>query len=110
MGFHGSVTQELIFDNCRIPAANLVRGPGQGWSLMTEEVNTVRLWGAAAVSLGLAQRAVEEATAKRRAEAEAAGRRSPDQADQFALADMAIRLEAARSLVWRTCNLLDPAG
>ena len=107
MGFHGSVTQELIFDNCRIPAANLVRGPGQGWSLMTEEVNTVRLWGAAAVSLGLAQRAVEEATAKRRAEAEAAGRRSPDQADQFALADMAIRLEAARSLVWRTCNLLD---
>lgn len=107
MGFHGSVTQEIIFDNCRIPEANVVRGPGRGWALMTEEANTVRLWGAASVSLGLGQRALDEAVAKCAADAAAAGRRSPEQGVQFALADMAIQLEAARSLVWRTCNLLD---
>ena len=75
---------------------------------MTEEANTVRLWGG---RLGLPGGWGSEPWTRPWPSAPPMRPRPvgapPEQGAQFALADMAIQLEAARSLVWRTCNLLD---
>lgn len=107
MGLGGSVTQEIIFNNCRVPAANLLLGEGLGWQILTGPANPMRLWGAGAMALGMAQGAFELAVVHAKERRASGHKISRYQSVQFMLADMAMRIEAARSLIFRTAAMLD---
>jgi alkylation response protein AidB-like acyl-CoA dehydrogenase len=106
MGVRGSPTGELTFDNCVVHAANLVGEEGRGFEYAMGALDRSRpLVGAQA--LGIAQGALELATSYVK-ERKQFGRPIADfQGLQFALADMATSVDAARLLVYRACALLD---
>jgi len=107
MGLHGSVTQEMIFDHCRVPAENLLLGEGLGWTVLTSAANPMRLWGAASMSLGIAQGAFELAVGHARTRTASGHKISRYQSVQFMLAEMKAKLEAIRSLVFRGAAMID---
>ncbi|NCP77927.1 MAG: acyl-CoA dehydrogenase, partial [Desulfuromonadales bacterium] len=95
-----SPTRELVFDNCRIPAGNLLGDQGSGFKIAMKTLDGGRI-GIAAQALGIAQGAFEEALnyAKERKQFDQAI--STFQAVQFKLADMATEIEAARLLIYQ---------
>ncbi|MBN2200104.1 MAG: acyl-CoA dehydrogenase family protein [Candidatus Aminicenantes bacterium] len=106
MGLHSSPTAEITLEDCEVPASNLLGAEGQGGTIALNGLDHSRV-GIAAQSIGLAQRALEEAVryAKQR---EAFGKKIADfQAVQFMLADIATRTEAARLLTYRAARLKD---
>jgi alkylation response protein AidB-like acyl-CoA dehydrogenase len=105
MGWHASDTRPLTFDDCRVPVGNLLGPRGHGLKQFLHVLAIGRI-GVAAMGLGLAQGAFDEALAyaKRRAFGRAI---SSFQAIQCKLADMATEIEAARLLVYRAALLKD---
>ncbi len=100
MGLNGSATCELVFEDCRVPAENLLGEEGGGFKIAMSLLDGGRI-GIAAQGLGIAQAAFDAAVqyAKTR---EQFGRPIADfQAIQFKLADLATELEAARLLVYQ---------
>ena len=99
MGWNCQRTASVMFDDCRIPAANLVGGEGQGFKIAMQGLDGGRL-NIGACSIGGAQRALDEAIAYTK-ERKQFGKSIADfQATQFKLADMATELEAARLLLY----------
>ncbi len=107
LGTRGSETSEVILDNVWVPAENLFGGrEGQGMNLLRGILNEIRVM-TGALSVGLA-RAALEAAIRYAKEREAFGRPIVKfQAIQHKLAEMATRLEAARTLVYRAAWLID---
>jgi alkylation response protein AidB-like acyl-CoA dehydrogenase len=106
LGQHSSDTAQINFDNCRIPAENLIGQEGEGYKIALSSLEGGRI-GIAAQSLGMARSAFEVAVdyAKQR---ESFG--TPifnHQAVGFRLADCATQLEAARQLIWHAASLRD---
>ncbi len=100
MGLRGIPEGELHFEGCVVPRENLLVGPGDGFKKLMRAYNGQRL-GAASVALGLAQGAYEKALAYA-TERRQFGRPIADfQGLRWKLADMAIRLDAARLLIQR---------
>ena len=100
MGLRGIPEGELHFENCQIPRANLLVGPGDGFKKLMSAYNGQRL-GAATVALGIAQGAYERALAYA-VERKQFGRAIGEfQGIRWKLADMAIKLDAARLLIHR---------
>jgi alkylation response protein AidB-like acyl-CoA dehydrogenase len=107
MGLRGSITTELIFEDAVVPKGNRLGKEGEGWRILTEVGNQMRVWGVASVSLGLAEGAYEYAL-KYAQQRKQFGRPIADfQAVRFMLADMKIGIEATRSLIWRTAMMID---
>ncbi len=111
LGLRGSPTGEVVLDEVRVPAANLVGDEGRGFHIAMHTLDRSRpTIGAQAV--GIAQGAIDFAAGylhQRRA----FGQPLADfQALRFMLAEMAMRTEAARTLVYRACSLVDedPTG
>jgi alkylation response protein AidB-like acyl-CoA dehydrogenase len=100
LGIKGSPTRELFFENCRIPGDRLVGTPGDGLQIALRTLDHTRVTiGAQAV--GIAAGALAAATAYTK-ERQQFGQAVADfQGIQFMLADMAMKLEAARQLVYR---------
>lgn len=106
MGWHVQPTRAVIFENCRVPAENMIGKEGQGFSIAMAGLDGGRL-NIAACSLGGAQGALDKAVAYMR-ERKAFGKRIAEfQALQFRVADMVIELEAARAMLWRAARALD---
>lgn len=106
MGWRASDTRGLTFENCRVPAANLLGTRGRGLSQFLEILDGGRI-SIAAMGLGAAQGAYDLAFAYAR-ERHAFGRAiSGFQSIQFALADLATEIEAGRSLTYRAAWLKD---
>ena len=106
LGQRASDTAQLLFDNCRVPAANLLGAVGQGYRIALANLEAGRI-GIAAQSVGMA-RAAFEAALKYAHERESFGKLIFEhQAVNFRLADMATRIEAARSLVHHAASLKD---
>jgi alkylation response protein AidB-like acyl-CoA dehydrogenase len=106
MGLHASRTGELLFDDCRIPAANLLGPEGEGDRLFLKTLDGGRI-GIGAMALGLAQAAYEAASAYAK-EREQFGRPIASfQGVAFMIADMATQIDAARLLVYRAAWLKD---
>ncbi|MFA5891625.1 MAG: acyl-CoA dehydrogenase family protein [Actinomycetota bacterium] len=107
LGYKGVETTELAFDDCRVPAANLLGGEeGQGFiqNMAAIEVGRVNV---AARALGVAQRAFEESI-KYAQEREAFGKPiAQHQAIQFKLSEMATKIEAARLLMLQAAAIKD---
>ena len=104
LGMRASDTSEVLFDNCRIPADQMIGVEGQGFVNTMEVLDSGRI-GIAALAVGLAQGAYEAAVSYAR-ERKAFGRTiSSFQAIQFKLSDAATRVEAARLLTYRAAYL-----
>ncbi|MBQ1883160.1 MAG: acyl-CoA dehydrogenase, partial [Bacteroidales bacterium] len=98
MGIRGSATCELIFENCRVPKANMLGKLGGGFAVAMKTLDGGRI-GIAAQALGIAQGAMDE-TVKYCKERKQFGKSlSQFQNTQFQLADLQTRIEAARYLV-----------
>ncbi len=111
MGLRGSPTGEIVLDEVRVPAANLVGPEGRGFHIAMHTLDRSRpTIGAQAV--GIAQGALDAAAAYMGQRKAFGGPIADLQGLRFMLADMAIRTEAARTLVYRACGLVDhdPAG
>ena len=106
MGLKGSVTSELFFENCRIPAENLLGKENGGFKqfLVTLDAGRIAI---AAMALGLAQGAFERALAYSKERVQFGQPICNFQAIQWMLADMATELDAARLLVYRAAWLKD---
>jgi hypothetical protein len=106
LGQHSSDTAQIVFDNCRVPAANLIGAEGEGYRIALSGLEGGRI-GIAAQSVGMARAAFEAALAYAK-ERESFGQALfSHQAVQFRLADMATQLEAARQLIWHAAALKD---
>jgi len=104
LGMRASDTSEVLFENCRIPAEQLVGEEGQGFINTMQVLDAGRI-GIAALAVGLAQGAYEAALAYAR-ERKAFGKTIASfQAIQWKLADAATKIEAARLLTYRAAYL-----
>ena len=106
LGQHSSDTAQINFDNCRIPADNLIGQEGEGYKIALGALEGGRI-GIAAQSVGMARSAFECALdyAKQR---ESFGQPIFNhQAVGFRLADCATQIEAARQLIWHAAALRD---
>jgi alkylation response protein AidB-like acyl-CoA dehydrogenase len=100
MGLRGIPEGELHFENCEVPRENLLVGPGDGFKKLMRAYNGQRL-GAATVALGLAQGAYERALAYAGSRKQFGHAIGDFQGLRWKLADMAIKLDAARLLIHR---------
>jgi len=99
MGIKGSPTRELIFENCRIPGDRMVGAPGEGLKIALRTLDHTRVTiGAQAV--GIAQGALDFALGYVKERSQFGKHISQFQGVQFMLADMAMKLEAARQMVY----------
>lgn len=106
MGWHAQPTRQVVLEDVRIPASNLLGAEGSGFKIAMSALDGGRL-NIAACSLGGAQAALTKATSYVQ-ERHAFGKRLADfQALQFRLADMATELEVAQTFLWRAASSLD---
>jgi len=101
MGIRSSPTCELVFTNCRIPASQLLGKEGEGFKIAMKTLDGGRI-GIAAQALGIAQGAYEAAVNYARERKQFDQPIAGFQAVQFMLADMALRIEASRLLVYQS--------
>jgi hypothetical protein len=106
MGLRASPTVQLVFDNLRVPHANLLGEAGKGFVYAMESLDNGRL-GIAAQAIGIARSALEHAT-RYAAERRQFGKPIKEfQAIQFKLADMATRITAGRALLYAAAAAKD---
>ncbi len=106
LGQHSSDTAQINFENCRIPAENLIGAEGEGYKIALGALEGGRI-GIASQSIGMARSALEVAIQYAR-ERESFGQPIFNhQAVGFRLAECATKLEAARQLTWHAAALRD---
>jgi butyryl-CoA dehydrogenase len=106
MGQHASDTAQINFDNCRVPAANLLGEEGMGLKIALSGLEGGRI-GIASQALGMARAAFECALAYSKQRVTFGQPIFQHQAVQFKLTDMATQIEAARQLVHHAAALKD---
>lgn len=112
MGMHGKMmwrasdTAELFFDDCRAPKENLLGTIGQGSKIMLQTLDAGRL-SIAAMGLGAAQGAFDLALAYSQERKQFGKPICKFQINAFKLADMAMKIELARNLLYKACWLKD---
>ena len=106
LGIRTSATRELVFQDCRVPAANVLKREGYGFVVALQTLDRSRP-GVAAQALGIAQGAME-ASVKYAHEREQFGQKIAEfQAVGHMLADMAIEIEASRALIYAVARAID---
>jgi len=106
LGMRASATSQVVLEDCRVPAENLLGGDGEGYINALKTLDGGRL-GIGALGVGIAQGAFEEAVAYSQARSQFGEPIANFQAIQWKLADMAVKIEAARLLVYRAAWLKD---
>ena len=104
MGIRSSATYELVFENVRVPAENLLGQEGQGFKIAMVTLDFGRI-GIASQALGIAQGAYEQALKYAKERVQFGQPIAKFQANEFKLADMATQIEAARLLVYQAAYL-----
>ena len=105
-GIRASSTCELILEDCRVPAENVLGEPGKGYKIAIETLNEGRI-GIGAQMLGVARGALEYAIAYTKERKQFGTRIADFQGVQFQIAKAATQLEAARLLVDNAARLKD---
>ncbi|MFD1064553.1 acyl-CoA dehydrogenase [Oceanobacillus locisalsi] len=108
LGIRSSPTTELIFENCRVPAANVLGEEGEGFKIAMSTLDGGRN-GIAAQALGIAQGALDAAAAYAKEREQFGKPIAANQGISFKLADMATEIEAARLLTYQAA-WLESAG
>jgi butyryl-CoA dehydrogenase len=106
LGQHSSDTAQINFDNCRIPAENLIGQEGEGYKIALSALEGGRI-GIAAQSIGMARSAFEAALQYSKERVSFGTAIFNHQAVGFRLADCATQLEAARQLMYHAASLRD---
>jgi hypothetical protein len=106
MGWRSQPTSIVSLDGCRVPVTNRLGAEGQGFKIAMQGLDGGRV-NIAACSLGAARACLGRAIAHVRERRQFGRAIAEFQSTQFALADMATELEAARLLTWRAASLLD---
>jgi butyryl-CoA dehydrogenase len=106
LGIRGSNTTELHFEGCRVPRANMLGKPGEGFKIAMQTLDGGRI-GIAAQAVGIGQACIDAAV-KYSHERQAFGKPLADiQAIQFKIADMAVEVQASRLLTYQAAWLKD---
>nr|WP_314545033.1 acyl-CoA dehydrogenase family protein [uncultured Massilia sp.] len=106
MGQHSSDTAQIVFEDCRIPAGNLIGEEGQGYKIALSGLEGGRI-GIASQSVGMARAAYEAALAYAKERTSFGAPIFDHQAVQFRLAEMAMQIEAARQLILHAAAMKD---
>ena len=106
LGLHASATGELVFDECRIPADNLLGAQGEGFRTFLKILDGGRI-SIGALAVGLAQAALDAAIPYAQTREQFGKPIGSFQGVAFMIADMATEIEAARALVWKAAWLKD---
>ncbi len=106
LGIRASSTCELLFENCEVPAANVLGQIGKGYKIAIETLNEGRI-GIGAQMVGIAQGAYEAALKYVKTREQFGKSISSFQGVQFQLAEMATQLEASRLMVYNAARLKD---
>jgi len=96
IGWHGSATHEVIFEDCRIPEDNLLGDPAKGFSQHLSVLQTGRI-SIAAMAVGIAQACLDESLRYAKERIQFGKPIASFQAIQFKLADMSVAIELARN-------------
>lgn len=100
MGLRGTQNCDLIFEDCRVPAENLLGKEGEGFKIAMQTLDGGRI-GIAAQAVGIAQGAMEKALEYAKTRVQFGKPIAKQQAIAFKLADMAVEIDAARLLTYR---------
>ena len=106
LGIRCSSTCEVVLDNCRVPAANILGEPGKGYKVAIETLNGGRI-AIGAQLVGLAHGALQHAIAYARQRRQFGKPIAEFQGVQFQLAEMAMNVESARLMVYNAARLRD---
>ncbi|WP_144547712.1 acyl-CoA dehydrogenase family protein [Bacillus sp. X1(2014)] len=106
MGLHSSNTTELVLEDVRVPVENLLGKRGEGFKQFLMTLDGGRI-GIGAMAVGIAQGAYEKALAYAKERKQFGKSISSFQAIQFKLADMAMKIELARNMVYKAAWLKD---
>lgn len=106
MGLHASDTTELVLQDVRIPNKNILGKKGGGFKQFLVTLNGGRI-GIAAMAVGIAQAAYEKSLSYAKERHQFGSALSHFQSNQFKLADMAMKLELARTIVYKAAWLKD---
>lgn len=106
LGIRGSATREVVFTDCKVRKDNLLSREGMGFIVAMKTFDYSRP-GVAAQSIGIAQRALDEATGYAHQRHQFGQPISSFQGIQFMLADMATQIEAARALIYSAARMID---
>jgi isovaleryl-CoA dehydrogenase len=103
MGFRGSTTAELVFDDCEVPAENLVGDENRGVGIVMSGLDLERVI-VSMINLGMAERAFDLAVEYARTRTQFGERIGNFQLIQGKLAEMYVGLETIRALCYRACS------
>ncbi|SFR90662.1 acyl-CoA dehydrogenase family protein [[Clostridium] aminophilum] len=106
MGIRLSNTTDVVLEDVRVPAENLLGKEGDGFKIAMKTLDQARAW-MGVISTGLAQRAMDEAIAYTKERKQFGKPVLKFQAMQFKIADMAIKIEASRQMNAYALNLMD---
>ncbi len=106
LGQHASDTAQIVFENCRVPAAYRLADEGMGLKIALSGLEGGRI-GIASQAVGMARAAFDAALAYSKERQSFGQPIFNHQAVQFKLADMATQIEAARQLIWHAASLKD---
>jgi len=106
LGIRATATRELIFEDAKVPAANLIGKEGLGFLVAMRTFDRTRP-GVGALALGIAQGALDEATKYAKTRVQFGKPISAFEGIQFMLAEMATKVEAARALVYSVARYVD---
>ncbi len=109
MGLHPASVAELIFDECKIPVANMLGEEGRGFKIALEGIDASRV-SIASQALGIAQAAYDAAVAYAKERKQFGAELARLQAIQWMIADMATEIDAARLLTYRAAWLTKTEG
>ena len=108
MGIRGSIAAELVFEDCRIPAGNLLGKEGKGFKTAMTSLDVGRL-GIAAQALGIAQGAFDQTVEYMKQRKQFGRSLDKFQALAFEMANMKTEIDSARFLLYNACNMRDRA-
>ena len=106
MGLHSSNTTELVLENVRVPEENLLGKKGEGFKQFLATLDGGRI-GIGAMALGIAEAAFEKALQYSKERKQFGKTLSKFQVTQFKLADMAMKIELARNMIYKAAWLKD---
>jgi len=106
LGIKASPTTEILLENVRVPATNLLHDEGEGFAVALDTLDGGRL-GIASQALGIARSCADLIRDHLKADVDAKGRPTSPQSSQWQLADIVAEIDACRFLTWRAAVLRD---
>ena len=106
LGIRGSDTRELIFEDCLVPEENIIGEPGDGFKILMKTFNYTRP-AVASQALGIAQGALDAVAGYCRERTQFGKSIADFQGIQWMIAEMALKIELARTMIYRVCGAID---